>query len=137
ASKVFTGGTYATDASNVMSDIWTNDFDHTSNLPTYGSNAGHSTSSSPTNPSYFAPAYYPIFGSSFSGATAAVYTALNNMAGKGTLPPAWCTSNCTNPGSGGHYTNDPDYQYDAHRVPWRVGLDYCWNGSTAASGYLS
>ena len=23
------------------------------------------------------------------------------------------------------------YQYDAHRVPWRIGLDACWNGSSA------
>jgi endo-1,4-beta-D-glucanase Y len=136
ASKLWPGNaSYASSASTLMSDIWAHDFDHATNLPTYGSNAG-STSSSPTNPSYFAPAYYSIFGPSFAGATSAVYGALNNMAGLGTLPPAWCSNNCTSAGGGG-YANATDYQYDAHRVPWRVGLDYCWNGSSAASGYLA
>ena len=26
-------------------------------------------------------------------------------------------------------TDDGIYQYDAHRVPWRLGLDACWNGT--------
>jgi endo-1,4-beta-D-glucanase Y len=136
ASKIWpSNSNYASDASATMADIWAHDFDHASNLPTYGSNAGD-TSNNPTNPSYFAPAYYPLFGPSFSAAASAVYGALNNMAGLGTLPPAWCSNNCTSAGGGG-YANATDYQYDAHRVPWRVGLDYCWSGSSAASGYLS
>ncbi len=28
------------------------------------------------------------------------------------------------------------YQYDSHRIPWRIGLDYCWNGTAAAKTYL-
>ena len=140
ASKVFSGGTYAADATNIINDIWTSDFDHTSSLPTFGSNGGGSTANSGvTNPSYFAPAYYPTFAatnSAFTGAISAAYTALGNMAGLGTLPPAWCSGNCTTAGGGG-YANATDYQYDAHRVPWRVGVDFCWNGSTSASGALS
>jgi hypothetical protein len=29
-----------------------------------------------------------------------------------------------------------NYQYDSHRIPWRIGLDYCWNGTAAAKTYL-
>jgi endo-1,4-beta-D-glucanase Y len=138
ASKVW-GSSYNANRDAVIADIWTYDFDHTSNLPTYGSNAGNSTTNNPTNPSYFAPAYYPIFGSNFANATSAVYAALNRMAALGPLPPAWCSASggtsCATVG-GGSYANATDYQYDAHRVPWRVGIDYCWNGSTAASSYL-
>jgi endoglucanase len=28
------------------------------------------------------------------------------------------------------------YQYDAHRIPWRIGIDYCWNGGADAKTYL-
>jgi len=27
------------------------------------------------------------------------------------------------------------YQYDSHRIPWRIGTDYCWNGTAAAKTY--
>ncbi len=138
ASKVFSGGSYSTNRDALINAIWTSDFDHTSNLPTYGNAAGNSTSSNPTNPSYFAPAYYPIFAatnSNFTAATAAVYSALSRMAALGTLPPAWCSGNCATAG-GGSYENATDYQYDAHRVPWRVGVDYCW-GNTSAASHLS
>lgn len=33
------------------------------------------------------------------------------------------------------YTQDTDYQYDAHRTPWRIGLDACWNGNPDAQNY--
>jgi hypothetical protein len=135
-STAFGGGNYAANRDAVINAIWASDFDHSSNLPTYGS-ATQSTASY-TNPSYFAPAYYPIFAATnpgFSAATAAVYTALGNMAAKGTLPPAWCSGNCTAAGGGG-YANATDYQYDAHRVPWRVGVDYCW-GNTSAGSHLT
>ena len=51
------------------------------------------------------------------------------------MVPAWCTSKCSAAGSGGVYSDDTLYQYDAHRVPMRVGLDYCWNGTAAAKTY--
>jgi hypothetical protein len=139
ASKLWPGtASYATNRDAVINAIWSSDFDHTTNLPSFGSNSGNN--SDPTNPSYFAPAYYPIFNatnSNFGNVTSAVYAALNRVSSSG-LPPAWCTGgNCAAAGSGGRYQNDTAYQYDAHRVPWRVGIDFCWNGSTSASGYLS
>ena len=33
---------------------------------------------------------------------------------------------------GGSYTENNDYQYDAHRIPWRLGLDACWNSIPSA-----
>jgi endo-1,4-beta-D-glucanase Y len=137
ASKVFTGGSYATNRDAVINAIWASDFDHSTFLPTFGNQSGNS--SNPTNPSYFAPAYHPVFAmtnTNFNTATTNEYAALNRVSGSN-LPPAWCTGgNCATAGSGGRYQNDVFYQYDAHRVPWRIGLDFCWNGSTAASGYL-
>ncbi len=71
------------------------------------------------------------------------YTALNAIAGKstgsaaGALVPAWCSgSNCGNVDAGS-YTDGGVYQYDAHRVPWRFGIDACWNSATGASTFLS
>jgi endoglucanase len=135
--------TYLANSVAVINDIWSKDFDPANHLPTFGSN---SQSSNPTNPSYFAPAYYPIFAAQsgvtaaaaagFTAATSAVYTALNTISAN-SLPPAWCSGgNCSTAGGGG-FANANDYQYDAHRVPWRVGIDFCWNGSTNASGYLT
>ena len=51
------------------------------------------------------------------------------------LLPAWCTNNCSAVDTSGMYTDGGIYQYDAHRVPWRIGLDACWNKSMVpASG---
>ncbi|MGD0676411.1 MAG: glycosyl hydrolase family 8 [Polyangiaceae bacterium] len=145
ASHIWPGtASYATNATAVINDIWSHDIDKTSYLPTYGSNAGNSTSSSPTNPSYFAPAYYRLFETTQSGFSTVVtnlYAALNSSAISGSdgLVPAWCSNNCTTVG-GGSYANNTEYQYDAHRTPWRVGIDYCWNGaggSGGASTYLA
>jgi endo-1,4-beta-D-glucanase Y len=140
AGKVFGGGTYASDAAGLISDIWAKDIDSANNLPTYGSNSGNSTTSAPTNPSYFAPGYYRIFATIDTGhAWGTVATnsliAINALAGTNGLVPAWCTNKCTTAGSGGIYQMDTTYQYDAHRVPMRTGLDYCWNATAAAKTY--
>ena len=135
------GGSYASDASKMIGDIWANDIDSSSLLPNGGSNF-KSTSSKPTNPSYFAPAYYKVFstidsGHNWSGVISAVYTVIGNASkfpGSTGLFPAWCSSNCTAAGSNGD-ANDGNYQYDSHRVPMRIGLDYCFNGTGAAKTY--
>ena len=141
ASKIFTGGSYSANYNEMVGEILSKDIDGTTHLPTYGSNANGSGTY--TNPSYFAPAYYRIFetatgGAGFSAVIGAVYTALANSQ-KGGLPPAWCQTSdmCTTAG-GGSYPNAQYYQYDAHRVPWRIGLDYCWGGGgSQAQTYLA
>jgi hypothetical protein len=51
-------------------------------------------------------------------------------------PEAWCSSSCTAAASNGAAT-DGDYQYDSHRIPMRLGLDYCWNGQAEAKAYTT
>ncbi len=126
----------------MIGQIWSKDIDSSANLPTGGSNFGNSVSSQPTNPSYFAPAYYRAFATVDSGhpwgtVASNCYTALNKVVNGTTgLAPAWCSGTCSSAGGGG-YTDNAIYQYDAHRVPWRFGLDACWNGQTGANGMLS
>ena len=133
--------TYQSVASSLISAIWTYDMDASAALPTGGSNLG--TSSSLMNPSYFAPAYYRVFanidktsGHNWSNAATNVYTAISSIEGKVAtqgLIPAWCTGSCSSVGGGG-YTDASNYQYDAHRVPWRIGLDACWNSGIPSAG---
>jgi endoglucanase len=68
---------------------------------------------------------------------AAVYKAVNgSLAGSYGLLPAWCSGNtCTAVGSNGDAT-DGIYQYDSHRIPMRIGLDYCFNGTADAKTYV-
>jgi|GEM_PF-5998795 len=103
-----------------------------------------------TNASYFAPAYYRIWAcfmndNSWNVLADDVYVALNNVInttnGNTTtgLVPAWQNAAGTS-GAGGcpsGYSNATEYQYDACRVPWRIGLDYLWFGTPAAQTYLT
>jgi endoglucanase len=96
-----------------------------------------------TNPSYFAPAYYRVF-ATVDTANASVWNAvitssyqyLNSIEGNNGVVPAWCTSSCTSRGGGG-YADADKYQYDAHRTPWRMGLDVCWNNNSDAKDYVN
>jgi endo-1,4-beta-D-glucanase Y len=140
ADKKWPGNTYGTYASALISDIWTNEIDQTSHLPTGGSNYGKSTSTNLTNPSYFAPGYYPTFakadtGHNWAQVATAVYGSLNSLLSSNKLPSAWCQNNCTQEvanNNTGAQNGTLQYQYDAHRVPWRVGLDKCWGTATAS-----
>jgi len=137
-----TGSTnYASVATAMVKQIFASDIDGTSSVPKGGSNY---TSPNPTNPSYFAPAYYRVFagldsGDNWGNVVTASYTALKNNAATfgGGLVSAWCSdsgsNHCATISSNGG-TDDMKYQYDAHRVPWRFGLDACWNSTSANAG---
>ena len=98
------------------------------------------------NASYFAPNEYRVFGevtndtAGWGRVIDTGYTilakSLNTQNGNATngLVPAWCDVNGApkSPNNGGA-TN---YQYDAARIPFRIGLDYCWNGEARAKTYL-
>jgi endo-1,4-beta-D-glucanase Y len=111
------------------------------------------------NVSYFAPAYYRVFkavGGTLpigdSGAwnpnwDATIDTAYNTIdsslnAANGNqtngLVPAWCTtagvpnSNAIMPNG-----NPTNYQYDSCRTPFRIALDWCWNGEMRAQKYVA
>jgi endo-1,4-beta-D-glucanase Y len=137
---------YLSLATTMIGQIWSAEIDTGSMLPKGGNMFG---SVNPTNPSYFAPAYYRIFGmvdtahpwsganGADGGVVAAVYKALGNSGvNHGGLVPAWCTGTCTGVGSNGA-ADDGFYQYDAHRVPWRIGIDACWNNNASAKSFLA
>jgi endo-1,4-beta-D-glucanase Y len=105
------------------------------------------------NISYFAPAYYRLFKAAndpkkaptamWDAAIQTVYDtitlALNNNGNQANgLVPAWCSSgsNVCSPVAppGGGPSN---YQYDSCRTPFRIGLDWCWNGETRARDYVA
>ncbi len=98
------------------------------------------------NISYFAPAYYRLFkqldGShDWDAVNQTVYDTIFGPGGNGTgalssgnknttngLVPGWCTS------TGGSSSAGPfNYQYDACRTPFRIGIDWCLNATSAAS----
>ena len=99
------------------------------------------------NISYFAPAYYRVFGK-VTGKTAdwnrAVTTSydiiertLNTQNGNASngLVPAWSTPAGVPMAPSG--TSHPiHHQLDSCRTPFRVGLDYCWNAEPRALAYL-
>jgi hypothetical protein len=90
-----------------------------------------------TNPSYFSPAFYRVFGritgneGAWNEVIDANYTVLEKSAHDVTgLVPAWCN------GDGGTANMDYTYQYDACRTPFRIALDYCLFGEPRAGAFL-
>ncbi len=137
ASKQW-GDTYLTDtagAKKMLADIWSKDI---------SSNQVNGGSSYPSarNPSYLAPAYYRIFADydthDWNAVATTSYSMLKAISAKitGNLVPAWCTTGCADATKEGHPDGD-QYQYDAHRMPWRIGVDACWNGNADAKAYVS
>ncbi|MES1188984.1 MAG: glycosyl hydrolase family 8 [Myxococcales bacterium] len=99
-----------------------------------------------TNPSYFAPAYFRVFGQVTNKADdwnkvidanyAILAKSLNATNGNATngLAPAWCNSSGQPVEA---FAGAPTYfQNDATRVPFRVGQDYCYFGEPRAKQYL-
>jgi hypothetical protein len=100
------------------------------------------------NISYFAPSYYRVFkqmdpdsSHAWDAVTQTVYDTIlgpsddfskalsaNNKNNTNGLVPGWCTSDGAASGAGPF-----NYQYDACRTPFRIGIDWCLNASTAAS----
>jgi endo-1,4-beta-D-glucanase Y len=143
ASKQWGGGSYAADAASLMQAVLAHDMSGT-----FIKGGSNYSASQPTNPSYFAPAFYRTFAradaanaGAWNGLANGTYTLLGSISGTSSngLYAAWCGNNCsaiaTNSGSA-NPGEDVLYQYDAHRIPWRIGTDYCWNGTAAAKTYV-
>ncbi len=86
------------------------------------------------DPDYFSPAYYRLFARAtnnpaWSGViTDRNYTLLATVSGpKGVEPNATSTDNPTATGT---------YGYNACRMPWRIAMDYCFNGEPRAKAIL-
>jgi endo-1,4-beta-D-glucanase Y len=87
-------------------------------------------------PDYFSPAYYRAFAKATDNAQwlnpvvergYAILATQSNS--NGLLPDSTMSAN-TAPTSG-------TYGYDACRTPWRIGMDYCFNGELRAQAYLT
>jgi endo-1,4-beta-D-glucanase Y len=109
------------------------------------------------NPSYFAPAYYRVFQVIDPGPANAMHTwkdlinttydTLTNVVSSANgnqttgLAPGWCQSpnnSYAGPYVPGTPTGAPgNYQYDACRVPFRIGIDWCLNGEARAQSYVA
>ena len=137
--------TYLSYAKALVDLIWTNEVDHNrGEMLKPGDQWGDVDV---TNPSYFAPAYYRIFGQ-VTGKTqdwdqvvdasySIIAKSLNAASGNqdNGLVPAWCNSSGTPVVAfSGAPTN---FQNDSTRTPFRVGQDYCYFGESRAHDYLA
>ena len=89
-----------------------------------------------TFPDYFSPAYYRVFAKVANNANWAGliidrnYEILKNSSGMYGLVPDKTTGDYMPP------ADLKDYKYDACRTPWRIAMDYCFNGEPRALEYL-
>jgi endo-1,4-beta-D-glucanase Y len=134
-------------AKDTITNVWNNeifDYKYLKPWPT--------ADSSTLNLSYFAPAYYKLFAkidtkntSNWTTTVDTMYTVLSaslNSSNGNTdngLVPAWCdSSGKPNGGAFGLGKTAPtNYQYDSCRTPFRIGLDWCWNGEQRAQAYVA
>jgi endoglucanase len=136
--------TYLAYAIDLIHAMWDFEVDHTRNdMPLPGDTWGNVDI---TNISYFAPAYYRVFGqvagmeAEWGRAIDTSYTILNNSLNatngnaENGLVPAWCNSAGTPvvafSGAPTHYQND------SSRTPFRIGQDYCYYGEPRALDYM-
>ncbi len=137
--------TYLNHAKTLINAIWTSEVDHTrGEMLKPGDQWGNVDV---TNISYFAPAYFRVFGevtgkvadwnkvvdSSYSIIEKSLNAASGNQ--NNGLVPAWCDSSGTPVVA---YSGAPTwFQNDSTRTPFRVGQDYCYFGEPRAKAYLA
>jgi endo-1,4-beta-D-glucanase Y len=136
--------TYLNIAKRLIDLIWTHEVDHTrGDMLKAGDQWGNTDL---TNPSYFAPAYYRVFGQVTGKASdwnkvvdssyAIIERSLNAENGNQSngLVPAWCDSNGVPKLA---FSGAPlHFQNDSTRTPFRIGQDYCYFGEPRAKNYL-
>lgn len=132
---------YAIDLIHAM---WDHEIDHARNdMPLPGDSWGNVDI---TNISYFAPAYYRVFGQvanmeaewnrAIDASYAIIEASLNSANGNAEngLVPAWCNSRGEPVEA---YAGAPThFQNDSTRTPFRVGQDYCYYGEPRALAYM-
>ena len=103
----------------------------------FGGNSGYGGCSC-TDISYYTPAFFRYFAEftddeAWTTLADDTYTVLDNAANAGTgLVPNWHTFDGGSCSMGEHR-----YAYDACRVPWRIALDYLWNGNEEAKAWCT
>jgi endo-1,4-beta-D-glucanase Y len=135
ASDQWNSTTYLADAQAVINAIFSNAIFSNGSLQNGDSWDG--TDAMHTD--YFSPAYYRVFATatqngSWSGLVIDTnYTHLAALTGAhGLVPDSTNLENSTSCAS-----CVPNYGYDACRTPWRIALDYCFNGEQRALTYLT
>jgi endo-1,4-beta-D-glucanase Y len=137
------GDSYLNLAKRQIGLIWSLEVDH--NLGDVFTPGDQFGGGAIINISYFAPAYYRLFGevtgnvadwarvvdSSYQVLQATLITA-NGNANNG-LVPAWSTPAGVPTAPPGKPTN---HQLDSSRTPFRIAQDFCWYGDTRAQAYL-
>ncbi|HEY6727546.1 MAG TPA: glycosyl hydrolase family 8 [Polyangiaceae bacterium] len=135
---------YHDDAVALIEAMWDHEIDHTRNgMPLPGDTWGGADI---TNISYYAPAYYRVFGEVTGNVEgwnqvietsyAIIERSLNEANGNADngLVPAWCDSQgvpvVAFEGAPTHFQND------STRTPFRVGQDYCYYGEPRALSYM-
>jgi len=130
ASDQWSSTSYLDDAKALINAIYTNSVG-SDGLLLPGDGWGKTTNI--TFPDYFSPAYFRVFAAATNQpawAKAVIdrnYTVLMNVEGDHGLVPDRTNSS---------YQLMGNYSYDACRTPWRIGMDYCWNGEPRAKAYL-
>lgn len=139
------GSAYIDVAKKQIDLIWQHEVDHKRNdVLTPGDQFADG---SVINISYFAPAYYRVFGKVTGNQSdwmrvvdstyAAISKTLSTTNGNATngLVPAWSTPDGVPMAPSG--TSDPTWhQLDSCRTPFRIGQDYCWFAEPRALDYL-
>jgi Glycosyl hydrolases family 8 len=127
ADKQWPGGTYLTAAKSLLMNLKSEEINSSNNVKD-----GNFNNAGSSHPDYAAPDYYKVFATvsgdqSWSSVYTAEYSQLTGAqnASTGLIPDALNGTGATM------------FGYDACRAPWRVGLDYCWSGSSSAKGFLS
>ncbi|MBN1695496.1 T9SS type A sorting domain-containing protein [candidate division WOR-3 bacterium] len=131
---------YLTEARNILS-ILQNDYFFTCGGSVYtmspGCNTVHWGGCALTDISYYTPAYFKVFAyvtqdGFWDDVANDAYTILYNGTNSSTgLVPDWQSYDGV-PGGDPPSGRDDYYHYDACRVPWRMALDYLWNGDVDA-----
>ena len=103
------------------------------------------------NPSYFSPHAYIVFAkidssNNWNQLALDTYVSLSELSDNildkiysSGLPPDWVYLDKTSGKWNAINLNNltTNYSYDAIRTPWRISLDYIWNGSEDAKSYLA
>jgi endo-1,4-beta-D-glucanase Y len=90
-----------------------------SNFPNIGDNSPNAQN---YYPDYFSPAYYSAFG--FTGLISVGYSRFNQL------------KNATTNLLPDEVNGLQQFAYDACRIPWRIGMDFCFTGSSSAQAFL-
>jgi endo-1,4-beta-D-glucanase Y len=141
ASDQWKGGTYLTDGVTMVNAIRGADLFPDGSVQ----NGDMWGDANVMYPDYFSPAYYRVFAKAANDPSwvtlvlKAGYDHLMALTGTGGLVPN--STNLQNSLDSSCQANgracDLKYGYDACRMPWRIGMDACWNNETRAIAYLT